>query len=147
MADREHAPDTLDARIYAISPGSAAFLRAVGAWQALRCERIAAIESMHVEGDGGGSLDFSAYDLGERALAWIVEERELRSALLRTARRAGVHMIGDATLDALMWSAAAGTLRLSGGPPPGTRVLPMSRRGAPRGGRRGRHLGGAEAGG
>jgi len=70
---------------------------------------------MHVEGDGGGSLDFSAYDLGERALAWIVEERELRSALLRTARRAGVHMIGDATLDALMWSAAAGTLRLADG--------------------------------
>jgi 2-octaprenylphenol hydroxylase len=115
MADDEHAPDAFDARIYAISPGSAAFLRAVGAWQALRCERIAAIESMHVEGDGGGSLDFSAYDLGERALAWIVEERELRSALLRTARRAGVHMIGDVTLDALMWSATAGTLRLADG--------------------------------
>ena len=70
---------------------------------------------MHVEGDGGGSVDFSAYDLGERALAWIVEERELRSALLRTARRAGVQMIGEATLDALTWSAAAGTLRLTDG--------------------------------
>ncbi|TMG98621.1 MAG: UbiH/UbiF family hydroxylase [Betaproteobacteria bacterium] len=115
MADDEHAPDTFDARIYAISPGSAAFLRAVGAWQTLRCERIAAIESMHVEGDAGGSLDFSAYDLGERALAWIVEERELRTALLRTVRRAGVDMIGDATLDALMWSAPAGTLRLADG--------------------------------
>jgi len=115
MMDDEHAAETFDARIYAISPGSAAFLRALGVWQALRCERIAAIESMHVEGDGGGSVDFSAYDLGERALAWIVEERELRSALLRTARRAGVHMIGEATLDAVTWSAAAGTLRLTDG--------------------------------
>jgi 2-octaprenylphenol hydroxylase len=115
MADDDQASETFDARIYAISPGSAAFLRALGAWQGLRCERIAAIESMHVEGDGGGSLEFSAYDLGERALAWIVEERELRSALLRTARRAGVHMIGETTLNALTWSAAAGTLRLTDG--------------------------------
>jgi 2-polyprenylphenol 6-hydroxylase len=115
LSDDEHAPDTFDVRIYAISPGSAGFLRSVGAWQGLRCERIAAIESMHVEGDGGGSLDFSAYDLGERALAWILEERELRSALLRAARRAGVHMIGDATLDTLMWSAAAGKLGLADG--------------------------------
>jgi 2-polyprenylphenol 6-hydroxylase len=123
MADDEQASETFDARIYAISPGSAAFLRALGAWQGLRCERIAAIESMHVEGDGGGSLDFSAYDLGERALAWIVEERELRSALLRTARRAGVHMIGEATLDALTWSAAAGTLRLTDGRTLGARLI------------------------
>jgi len=115
ITDNERAAETFDARIYAISPGSAAFLRAVGAWQALRGERIAAVESMHVEGDSGGSLDFSAYDLGERALAWIVEEGELRSALLRSARRAGVHMIGEATLDALTWSAAAGTLSLADG--------------------------------
>src|SRR5438093_4351197 len=115
MADDEHAPDTFDARIYAISPGSAAFLRAVGAWQTLRCERIAAIESMHVEGDAGGSLDFSAYDLGERALAWIVEERELRTALLRMARRSGIDMIASATLDTLAWSSGAATLRLADG--------------------------------
>jgi ubiquinone biosynthesis UbiH/UbiF/VisC/COQ6 family hydroxylase len=115
MTDDEYAADSFDPRVYAISPGSAAFLRSVGAWQALRCERIAAIEAMHVEGDGGGSLDFSAYDLGERALAWIVEERELRAALLRTVRRAGVDMIGGVTLDTLMWSATAGTLRFTDG--------------------------------
>src|SRR5207248_4379416 len=72
-------------------------------------------ESMHVEGDGGGSIDFSAYDLGERALAWIVEERELRSALLRTARRSGIDMIANATLDTLTWSASAATLKLADG--------------------------------
>jgi 2-polyprenylphenol 6-hydroxylase len=106
---------TFDARVYAISPGSAGFLRAVGGWQALDRERVAPLESMHVEGDGGGSIDFSAYDLGERALAWIVEERELRSALLRTARRSGIDMIANATLDTLAWSASEATLKLADG--------------------------------
>ena len=115
LADVEANAETFDARVYAISPGSAGFLRTVGGWQALDGERVAPIESMHVEGDGGGSIDFSAYDLGERALAWIVEERELRSALLRTARRSGIDMIANATLDTLAWSASAATLKLADG--------------------------------
>ena len=40
---------------------------------------------MRVEGDAGATLDFSAYELGERALAWIVEERALRAALVAAA--------------------------------------------------------------
>jgi len=123
MTDEEPDTESLDARIYAISPGSAAFLRGVGAWQELRCDRIAAIESMHVEGDDGGSIDFSAYDLGERALAWIVEERELRFALLRTVRRAGAQMIADAALDALTWSKSAAALRLGDGRTLETRLI------------------------
>ena len=34
----------------------------------------------------GASLDFSAYELGERALAWIVEHRALQNALVDAAR-------------------------------------------------------------
>jgi ubiquinone biosynthesis UbiH/UbiF/VisC/COQ6 family hydroxylase len=108
-------PESWDARVYAISPGSAAFLRAVGAWQAMSCERIAAIESMRIEGDAGASLEFSAYDLGERALAWIVEERELRAAVLPAVHREGVDVIGGASFDALTFTADAGTLRLADG--------------------------------
>ena len=63
LAEEAFDPDTFDARVYAISPGSASFLHSVGAWQAQRGDRITAIESMHVEGDDGGSIDFSAYDL------------------------------------------------------------------------------------
>ena len=83
--------------IFAISPGSAAFLRSLGAWQMLPSERIAPIETMHVAGDAGATIEFSAYELGERALAWIVEERELRAALLPLAFEAGVEVIGGAT--------------------------------------------------
>jgi len=79
-----------DTRVYAISPGSAALLRALGAWHSLAPERLCAIESMRVFGDGGGVLDFDAYDVGERALAWIVEERALREALVPLVRGAGV---------------------------------------------------------
>jgi len=104
-----------DARIYAISPGSAAFLRAIGAWQALSPERIAPVESMRVEGDAGATLAFSAYEQGERALAWIVEERALRTALLPLVRRAGVAVIGGAAFESIAWLPDAGTLRLADG--------------------------------
>ena len=52
-----------DTRIYAISPGNAAFLGTLGAWQALPEDRIAPVETMRVEGDRGAVLRFDAYDL------------------------------------------------------------------------------------
>lgn len=72
-----------DARIYAISPGNAQFLHAIGVWSRLDCERVSAVETMRIFGDrAGAQLDFSAFDSGERALAWIVEQRELMAATL-----------------------------------------------------------------
>jgi ubiquinone biosynthesis UbiH/UbiF/VisC/COQ6 family hydroxylase len=106
-------PDTWDPRVYAISPGSAAFLQRVGAWQALPCDRIAAIEAMRITGDTGATLDFSAYELGERALAWIVEERALREALLPAIHVANIDLITGATFASRAWSATEGTLTLA----------------------------------
>ena len=45
-----HAPamsnaDAWDSRVYAVSPGSAAFLAAVGAWQGLDAQRVARVET------------------------------------------------------------------------------------------------------
>ena len=75
--------ETWDARIYAISPGNAQFLHRIGVWSRLDPERLTAVESMRVFGDRAGSqLDFSAFDSGERALAWIVEQRELQNATM-----------------------------------------------------------------
>jgi 2-polyprenylphenol 6-hydroxylase len=72
-----------DARIYAISPGNARFLHELGVWPRLDADRVAAMESMRVMGDREGTrLDFSAFDVGERALAWMVEQRELMAATL-----------------------------------------------------------------
>jgi ubiquinone biosynthesis UbiH/UbiF/VisC/COQ6 family hydroxylase len=116
-------PETWDSRIYAISPGSAAFLRSIGAWQALPCERIAPIESMRVEGDTGATLAFSAYEQGERALAWIVEERALRAALLPLVRRAGVEMADGTAFESIEWRPDVATLRLAGGRALGARLV------------------------
>ncbi len=104
-----------DTRVYAISPGSAAFLRALGAWQRLSCDRVAPVESMRIEGDAGAVLNFSAYQLGERALAWIVEERALRDALVPLVHAAGVAIHAPATFEALTFSSNAATLRLGDG--------------------------------
>ena len=103
VAAPEPDPATWDARVYAVSPGSATFLRALGAWQRLPGDRVAPVEAMHVAGDAGATLSFSAFDLGERALAWIAEERTLRAALLPGVFAAGVTVIGGAPFVGLTW--------------------------------------------
>jgi len=93
--------DDWDTRVYAISPGSVAFLSSLGAWQALPADRLVPVEVMIVEGDGGARLRFSAYELGERALAWIVEERTLKAALVARVVEAGVALRAPCAFDSL----------------------------------------------
>jgi 2-octaprenylphenol hydroxylase len=113
--DSPAADDDWDARVYAISPGSATFLRAQGAWQALPPDRLAPVESMRIEGDAGALLNFSAYELGERALAWIVEERALRAVLVPLVRSAGIAIHAPCTFESLSFSRDATALRLADG--------------------------------
>lgn len=112
-----------DTRIYAISPGSAAFLAEQGAWQALPPDRVTAVESMRVEGDGGALLHFSAYELGERALAWIVEERALRAALVPLARASGVAVHAPCAFGSLSFSSEAAVLQLADGEALSARIV------------------------
>lgn len=107
-----------DARVYAISPGSAAFLRGIGAWQEVPSERIATVEAMAV-----ARLTFSAFDLGERALAWIVEERALRSALILRLHHAGVTLLAPRTVEAIAWGPDQARLHLADGATVVTRLI------------------------
>lgn len=104
-----------DARVYAVSPGSVAFLESLGAWSAMPHDRLTAIESMRVEGDEGAVMTFSAYELGERALAWIAEERELRAALVREVREAGVNVLTPGGFARLGFGPRSATLALDDG--------------------------------
>jgi len=71
-----------DSRIYAISPGNAAFLESLGAWGRLDAQRLQQVEAMAICGDApAGRLEFSAYDAGMAELAWIVEGGALQQAL------------------------------------------------------------------
>src|SRR2546429_9053872 len=113
-----------DQRVYAVSPGSAEFLRGLGAWQRLAADRIAPIELMDVHGDGGGAIAFSAYELGERALAWIVENRELSSALVESVRRAdGIDVLAPCEPTGLAWRNDTALLTLSAGRTLSARLL------------------------
>ena len=107
--------DDWDARVYAISPGSVAFLRSLGAWDSLPADRVAPIEAMAVEGDAGALLRFSAYELGERALAWIVEERALKAALVPLLAKAGVAVHAPCALESLESGSERCVLHCAGG--------------------------------
>ncbi len=106
-----------DPRVYALSPGSRAFLAELGAWSALDLARVARVERMEVYGDDGRSrIVFSAYELGRPALAYIVEHGALQAAL-------GSTLAGQPDLAwrripppaALAWGAREITLCLEGG--------------------------------
>ena len=55
------APDSWDARVYAVSPGNARFLDGVGIWRHLDAARLTPVRAMEIFGDaqGNGRLDFS----------------------------------------------------------------------------------------
>jgi len=74
--------ETWDSRVYAISPGSVAFLQSLGVWKRLDPDRVAAVHEMCIHGDAADAqLRFSAYEAGAAELATIVESRLLQALL------------------------------------------------------------------
>ena len=77
-----------DTRIYALSPASKSFLESFDAWTELDASRVTPVYSMHVCGDDARSrLEFSAYEAGVDALAWIVESSRLQHAMWMQLQR------------------------------------------------------------
>lgn len=84
------APDSWDGRVYAISPGNAAWLETLGVWGPLPEQRMARVDLMRIFGDRPPArLEFSAYDAGLRELAWIVENNLLQVELWSALEKAG----------------------------------------------------------
>jgi ubiquinone biosynthesis UbiH/UbiF/VisC/COQ6 family hydroxylase len=109
-------PAGWDARIYAVSPANVRFLEDIGTWGDLDTSRMTAVGAMEVNGDAGGRLDFSAYDSGVAALAWIVEAGAMQRELWETARRQGnVTLFCPATPAQLAIGADAAQLTLADG--------------------------------
>jgi 2-polyprenylphenol 6-hydroxylase len=75
--------DRFDARVYALTPGNAAFLKSIGVWDAIPAERRVPVHAMRIYGDQASTLEFDAYSAGVPELAWIVEDRLLQQALWR----------------------------------------------------------------
>ncbi|HWA37482.1 MAG TPA: FAD-dependent monooxygenase [Burkholderiales bacterium] len=95
------ATDAFDARVYALSPGNAAFLRELRVWQALPAERISPVHAMHVFGDRpDAGIRFDAYRAGVPELAWTVEDAALQAAAWAAARAAEhVELVASAIED------------------------------------------------
>jgi ubiquinone biosynthesis UbiH/UbiF/VisC/COQ6 family hydroxylase len=76
-------PGGWDVRVYALNHVAHDLLTSLKVWQALDASRVAAVDAMDVKGDGAqaGQLVFDAYGARTGALAWIVEDSNLSSAL------------------------------------------------------------------
>ncbi len=109
-----------DSRIYAVSPGSAAFLTSVGAWQGMDSARVARVETMRIFGDASlvsrASMEFNAYDAGLRELAFIAESGRMQAALWqRLDQAAHVTRYCPAVCEALTQHADATDIVLNSG--------------------------------
>ncbi|WP_369816922.1 UbiH/UbiF family hydroxylase [Nitrosovibrio sp. Nv17] len=110
--------DAWDSRIYAVSPGSAAFLQDVGIWPALAANRLTPVHEMAIFGDDDAAcLDFSAYDAGLPELAWIVENGRLQAAAWRMLKRRTrpVRTFCPAECASIAWDESRAELRLADG--------------------------------
>lgn len=108
--------DAWDTRIYAISPGSAALLDGLGAWDSMDATRIGPVQRMDVRGDQGARVVLDAYEAGAERLASIVESSRIQQALWRT-----LHALPTVTVlpgvqgTALRWSAHGALMELNDG--------------------------------
>ena len=105
-----------DARIYAVSPANQRFLDEIGVWSHLDASRLSRVEAMEVHGDAAGRIDFSAYDAGADALAWIVESGAMQAELWESAKRqANVALLCPAQPGALSFAAEDARIELGDG--------------------------------
>ncbi|MDO8813647.1 MAG: UbiH/UbiF family hydroxylase [Gallionella sp.] len=110
-----------DSRIYAISPGSAAFLESLGVWQMLDATRVTPVYEMAVFGAGyenesAAQLNFSAYDSGLPELAFIAENRQLQAAMWNALKQQkNVTIFCPAQCDSITWDEAHAKLHLADG--------------------------------
>lgn len=111
------AADNWDSRVYAVSPGSIAFLQTLGVWKRLDVERVGAVHEMHIHGDAADAqLRFSAYEAGVAELAAIVESRRLQTVLWQgLEHQHNLELICPERCAALQLREDAAELTLAGG--------------------------------
>ncbi len=81
-----------DLRTFALNAASRRLLVDLRVWDALPADAVTPVDEMRIEGDApAGLLEFSAWQQGCDALAWIVDAAALEAAL-RTAARFAPHL-------------------------------------------------------
>jgi len=117
-APAARGPDDWDARVFALSPASRTLLQRLRVWDALDASRIAPVYDMRVYPStrpGAPELHFGAYEACVEALAWIVENDNLMSALDRALGFAGVVGVDGALASIDTTGHAGATVTLADG--------------------------------
>jgi 2-octaprenylphenol hydroxylase len=107
-----------DVRVYALNHVAHDLLASLKVWDALDASRIAPVDAMVVNGDGGahaGHLAFDAFAARVESLAWIVEDANLNQALDTALKFTPNITLLDATAAALSVDAAHATVKMSNG--------------------------------
>lgn len=110
--------DPVDLRVFALSRASERILAAAGAWERIRTMRSSEYERMRVwhasvPPRSEDALLFSADEVGERNLGYIVENTVLQRAAFDAARAGGVEFV-QGSVEALEFGAQAVTVALGG---------------------------------
>ena len=77
-----------DVRAYALNAGAVGLLHDLRVWEVLPEDARTAVHDMRIHGDAGGALEFSAWQQGTGALAWIVDAAALEQVLGEALRYA-----------------------------------------------------------
>ena len=110
------ADNDWDSRIYAISPGNAAWLKSLGVWSVLDQSRITSIVKMLVYGDDGESkLEFNAYEANAACLGHIVESRLLLHGLWAALSQSSVEVQTGVQCKSIDWQHDLASIQLDDG--------------------------------
>ncbi len=109
--------DDYDVRVSALTRASQNLLDNLGAWRAMRADRVAAYQAMHVWDAGGrGCIHFDAAEIGEPDLGHIVENRVTTRALWQCMRELeNLRLIDDDALAGLRAEGQAMRAELNSG--------------------------------
>lgn len=92
-SDSVFEADEWDQRIYAISPQNMHWLKHLSVWQHLNPARVTAVQAMQIWGDASAeALKLDADQVNANAMAYILEERVLREAMLQELKAQDVHI-------------------------------------------------------
>lgn len=117
--------DDYDLRVSAITLASRAIFENLGAWEQMQRRRLARIEAMEVwDALGAGRIRFDAAEIGEGALAYVIENSVIRAALGECLQRfTNVHAVCPAEVGSIRLAPEGAELALADGRVLGARLL------------------------
>lgn len=102
-----------DLRVSAVTLAAQTVFENLGAWEAMRAQRVSPVEAMRIWEDSA-PLCFDSADIGEARLAWIIENRVMVAALTgRLQQFANITLLAPAQLNTLHVEEKKVTVRLA----------------------------------